>query len=97
MGITPLEPPPLRPPTLLAARASRPHAPAYNKKPADKDEREISRDLEDMIHSLDGAAAMGQAEGDEGQELLRASLRQAMLLSKRIARVTGNNRTVEEN
>ena len=71
-----------------AAPASRPHAPAYNKTPAlsEKDEREISRDLEDMIHTLDGAAAMGQAEDDEDQELLRASLHQAMLLSKRIAR-----------
>ena len=67
----------------LLGRAAQP---VLKKKPADKDEREISRDLEDMIHSLDGAAAMGQAEDDEGQELLRASLRQAMLLSKRIAR-----------
>ena len=67
----------------LLGRAAQP---VQKKKPADKDEREISRDLEDMIHTLDGAAAMGQAEDDEDQELLRASLHQAMLLSKRIAR-----------
>ena len=60
----------------------------HNKKPAlsEKDEREISRDLEDMIHSLDGAAALGEVEDEEDRELLMASLRQAMVLSKRIAK-----------
>ena len=47
---------------------------------------EISRDLEDMIHSIDGAAALGEVEDAEDRELLMASLRQAMVLSKRIAK-----------
>lgn len=51
-----------------------------------KDEREITRDLQNMIDSLDGAAAMGDAEDDEDRELLRASLETAMRLSKRIAK-----------
>lgn len=51
-----------------------------------KDEREIARDLQNMIDSLDGAAAMGDAEDDEDRELLRASLETAMRLSKRIAK-----------
>lgn len=51
-----------------------------------KDEREIARDLEDMLNSLDGAAAMGDAEDDEDREMLRASLETAMRLSKRIAK-----------
>ncbi len=60
----------------------------HSKKPtlSEKDEREISRDLEDMIHSLDGAAALGEVEDEEDRELLMASLRQAMVLSKRIAK-----------
>ena len=60
----------------------------HSKQPAlsEKDEREISRDLEDMIHSLDGAAALGEVEDEEDRELLMASLRQAMVLSKRIAK-----------
>lgn len=51
-----------------------------------KDEREISRDLENMIESLSGAAAMGDSEDDEDMEMLKASLKQAMVLSKRIAK-----------
>ena len=51
-----------------------------------KDEREISKDLENMIESLSGAAAMGDPEDDEDMEMLRASLKQAMVLSKRIAK-----------
>lgn len=60
----------------------------HSKKPtlSEKDEREISRDLEDMIHSIDGAAALGEVEDAEDRELLMASLRQAMVLSKRIAK-----------
>lgn len=52
-----------------------------------REEREIESDLEDMIHSLDGAAAYGGDSDDaEDRELLRASLKQAMILSKRIAK-----------
>lgn len=51
-----------------------------------KDEREISKDLENMIESLSGAAAMGDSEDDEDMEMLKASLKQAMVLSKRIAK-----------
>ena len=51
-----------------------------------KDEREISKDLENMIESLSGAAAMGDSEDDEDMEMLKASLKQAMMLSKRIAK-----------
>ena len=39
-----------------------------------------------MIHSIDGAAALGEVEDVEDRELLMASLRQAMVLSKRIAK-----------
>ena len=51
-----------------------------------KDEREIARDLENMIESLKGSAAMGNVEDEEDKELLRASLETAMKLSKRIAK-----------
>lgn len=51
-----------------------------------KDERDIARDLENMIESLDGSAAMGNAEGDEDRELLRSSLETAMKIAKRTAK-----------
>nr|DAV17732.1 MAG TPA: helix-turn-helix domain protein [Caudoviricetes sp.] len=51
-----------------------------------KDERDIARDLENMIESLDGSAAMGSTEGDEDRELLRASLETAMKIAKRTAK-----------
>lgn len=51
-----------------------------------KDERDIARDLENMIESLDGSAAMGNAEDDEDRELLRASLETAMKIAKRTAK-----------
>lgn len=51
-----------------------------------KDERDIARDLENMIESLDGSAAMGNAESDEDRELLRASLETAMKIAKRTAK-----------
>ena len=51
-----------------------------------RDEREIAKDLEDMLHSLKGSAAMGELEDEEDMELLKASLLQAMTLSKRIAK-----------
>ena len=57
-------------------------APASDDLPAltQRDERQIAKDLEDMLHSLKGSAAM------EDMELLKASLLQAMTLSKRIAK-----------
>lgn len=51
-----------------------------------KDERDIARDLERMIESLDGAAAMGDAEDEEDRELLKASLETAMKIAKRTAK-----------
>lgn len=51
-----------------------------------KDERDIARDLENMIESLDGAAAMGEIEDEEDRELLRASLETAMKIAKRTAK-----------
>ena len=51
-----------------------------------RDERQIVKDLEDMLHSLKGSAAMGELEDEEDMELLKASLLQAMTLSKRIAK-----------
>lgn len=63
-------------------------APASNELPAltQRDERQIAKDLEDMLHSLKGSAAMGELEDEEDMELLKASLLQAMTLSKRIAK-----------
>ncbi|WP_278949256.1 helix-turn-helix domain-containing protein [Megasphaera elsdenii] len=51
-----------------------------------KDERDIARDLENMIESLDGSAAMGDIEDDEDFELLRSSLETAMKIAKRTAK-----------
>ena len=51
-----------------------------------KDERDIARDLENMIESLDGSAAMGNIEDKEDRELLRASLETAMKIAKRTAK-----------
>lgn len=53
---------------------------------ARRDERQIAKDLEHMLHSLKGSAAMGDLEDEEDMELLKASLLQAMTLSKRIAK-----------
>ena len=64
------------------------NAPASDELPAltQRDERQIAKDLEDMLHSLKGSAAMGELEDEEDMELLKASLSQAMTLSKRIAK-----------
>lgn len=51
-----------------------------------RDERQIAADLEDMLHSLSGAAAMGSSDDAEDRELLKLALQQAMQLSKRIAK-----------
>ena len=63
-------------------------SPASDELPAltQRDERQIAKDLEDMLHSLKGSAAMGELEDEEDMELLKASLLQAMTLSKRIAK-----------
>ena len=50
-----------------------------------RDERDIERDLEDMLHSV--AQADYKAPGDEGDtEALRAALRVAMIQAKRTAK-----------
>lgn len=52
-----------------------------------KDERQISHDLENMLDSLNGAAAMSDdPEDEEDREMLRAALLHAMTLSKRMAK-----------
>lgn len=51
-----------------------------------KDEHQIAKDLEAMISSLGGAAAMGNPDDAEDMEMLKASLETAMRLSKRIAK-----------
>lgn len=66
--------------------STKPVAPTDLPQLTPKDERDIARDLENMIESLDGSAAMGNAEGDEDRELLRASLETAMKIAKRTAK-----------
>lgn len=52
-----------------------------------KDERQIAKDLENIIDSLNGAAAMSDdPEDEEDREMLKAALLQAMTLSKRLAK-----------
>lgn len=52
-----------------------------------KDERQIAKDLENIVDSLNGAAAMSDDHDDaEDRELLKSALLQAMTLSKRIAK-----------
>ena len=52
-----------------------------------KDERQIARDLENMVDALNGAAAMSDdPEDEEDREMLRAALLHAMTLSKRMAK-----------
>lgn len=52
-----------------------------------KDERQIAKDLENIVDSLNGAAAMGDNHDDaEDRELLKSALLQAMTLSKRLAK-----------
>ncbi|WP_302950065.1 helix-turn-helix transcriptional regulator [uncultured Selenomonas sp.] len=52
-----------------------------------KDERQIARDLENMLDSLNGAAAMSDDPDDEeDREMLKAALLHAMTLSKRMAK-----------
>ena len=54
-----------------------------------KDEREIVKDLESMINSLDdksGMAAYNDPEDEEDRELLKSSLLTSMRLAKQIAK-----------
>lgn len=55
-----------------------------------KDEREIARQLENMMNNLDDktgfAAVGGTVEDENDRELLRASLEMALRLSKQIAK-----------
>lgn len=52
-----------------------------------KDERQIAHDLENMVDSLNGAAAMSDdPEDEEDREMLRAALLHAMTISKRMAK-----------
>ena len=52
-----------------------------------KDERQIARDLENIVDSLNGAAAMSDdPEDEEDREMLKAALLHAMTLSKRMAK-----------
>ena len=52
-----------------------------------KDERQIARDLENIVDSLNGAAAMSDdPEDEENREMLKAALLHAMTLSKRMAK-----------
>ncbi len=54
-----------------------------------KDEREIARDLEKMLNSLDnksGMAAYNNPEDEEDRELLKASLLTSMRLAKQMAK-----------
>lgn len=52
-----------------------------------KDERQIARDLENIVDSLNGAAAMSDdPEDEEDREMLKAALIHAMTLSKRLAK-----------
>ncbi len=54
-----------------------------------KDEREIAKDLEAMLNSLDsksGMAAYNEPEDEEDRELLKASLLTSMRLAKQIAK-----------
>lgn len=52
-----------------------------------KDERQIAKDLESIVDTLNGAAAMSDdPEDEEDREMLKAALLQAMTLSKRIAK-----------
>lgn len=74
--------------TLLGGAASAPPAPQKSDGLPElnaRDERDIERDLEDMLHSV--AQADYKAPGDEEDtEALRAALRVAMIQAKRTAK-----------
>ena len=55
--------------------------------PALTPKRQIAKDLENIVDTLNGAAAMSDdPEDEEDREMLKAALLQAMTLSKRIAK-----------
>ena len=51
-----------------------------------RDEREIERDLADMMHSVSTAAYEGNTDAQEDVEAFKATLRAAMIQAKRIAK-----------
>lgn len=51
-----------------------------------RDERQIERDLEDMMHSVSTAAYEGDTDAQEDVEAFKATLRAAMIQAKRIAK-----------
>lgn len=51
-----------------------------------QDERRIAKDLENMLESLNGAAAYNDPEDEEDAALLKASLLTSMRLAKQIAK-----------
>ena len=51
-----------------------------------KDEKQIAADLESLLKALDNTASNIGDDDDEDRELLKASLKQAMTLSRRIAK-----------
>lgn len=53
---------------------------------SDHDEKQISRDLKNMLKSLNASASLGTVEDAEDRIMLRSALEQAMRLSKRIAK-----------
>lgn len=57
----------------------------------DKDERNIEKELEDMVNGLDSKNSLsffknGQELSDDDKELLKASMRQTLELSKQLAK-----------
>ena len=51
-----------------------------------RDERQIERDLEDMMHSVSTAAYEGDTDAQEDIEAFKATLKSAMIQAKRIAK-----------
>lgn len=51
-----------------------------------RDERQIERDLEDMMHSVSTAAYEGDSNAQEDIEAFKATLKSAMIQAKRIAK-----------
>ena len=51
-----------------------------------RDERQIERDLEDMMHSVSTAAYEGDTDAQEDVEAFKATLKSAMIQAKRIAK-----------
>lgn len=51
-----------------------------------RDERQIERDLEDMMHSVSTAAYEGDSDAQEDIKAFKATLKSAMIQAKRIAK-----------